>query len=172
MAPYGLPGTTSNAAIGRITTGGKTSQYGVSGAPWTIAVGADKALWFTEPQDDAIGRMTTHGKVTYYSKGISSKSYPYLIAAGPDGALWFTEYKGGRIGRITTSGRVTEYSKGITSGELPLGIAAGPDDAMWFTESQSQSSYRSVNGKIGRITMNGAMTEYDKFDHELGCRRR
>lgn len=155
---------TEGSGIGRITTRGKISQYAASGSPWDICVGSDGALWFTEPQQNVIGRITKRGKITYYSKGISAGAYPYSIAAGPDGALWFTEYMLGRIGRITTTGKVTEYSNGITSGELPIGIAAGPTNAMWFTESQSRSSYQSYNGKIGRITTGGIVTEYSKFN--------
>jgi virginiamycin B lyase len=155
---------TEYSAIGRITTDGKTQIYNATGEPWDICVGPDRALWFTEPNDNTIGRITTHGKFTYYTSGISSGAYPDNIAVGPDGALWFTEYNIGRIGRITTSGQVTEYSKGITKSEQPYGIAAGPDGAMWFTESQSCGTYRSCNGRIGRITTSGKVTEYDKFN--------
>jgi virginiamycin B lyase len=153
----------SKSQIGRITTSGQISQYGASGDPLAIAVGSDKALWFTELQAGAIGRITTAGKVTVYSKGITPGSNPYWIAAGPDGALWFTEL-GGRIGRITTRGKVTEFAHGITPTEEPIGIAAGPDAAMWFTESERFESGYSINARIGRITMNGKISEYDKFD--------
>ncbi|MGA7200446.1 MAG: hypothetical protein WBX26_01345, partial [Candidatus Cybelea sp.] len=139
------------------------SQYGASGQPVGIDVGSDKALWFPELQAAAIGRITTTGKVTAYSKGITPGSKPYWIAAGPDGALWFTEL-GGRIGRITTKGKVTEFTHGITPTEEPVGIAAGPDGAMWFTESELFGSGYSVNARIGRITMNGKITEYDNFN--------
>lgn len=158
---------TEGSAIGRITTKGAVSQYPVSGSPQSITTGPDKALWFTEAQG-AIGRMTTHGKVKYFSAGISSESFPYWIAPGPDGALWFTEFKAGRIGRITTSGHVTEYSNGISTGEKPVGIAAGPDGAMWFTESECRTSLCNYNAKIGRITMSGSITEYDKFNTNSG----
>ncbi|MGC2633740.1 MAG: hypothetical protein WA215_05940 [Candidatus Cybelea sp.] len=153
----------SASEIGRITTSGQVSQYGASGQPVGIDVGSDKALWFPELQAAAIGRITTTGKVTAYSKGITPGSKPYWIAAGPDGALWFTEL-GGRIGRITTKGKVTEFTHGITPTEEPVGIAAGPDGAMWFTESELFGSGYSVNARIGRITMNGKITEYDNFN--------
>ena len=155
---------TESDAIGRITTAGNISIYPASGSPAVICVGPDGALWFTESTNDSIGRITTRGKIKYYSKGITAGSYPFWIAAGPDGALWFTEYDGGRIGRITAAGKVTEYSKGITAGEFPDSIAQGPDDAMWFTESATHSSYQSYNGKIGRITTSGRVTEYDNFN--------
>jgi virginiamycin B lyase len=149
------------AGIGRITTTGKTRFYHVY-PPLDIATGSDGALWFTQPGANEIGRVTIHGKFTEFSKGISSGSQPQSIAPGPDGALWFTELKGGRIGRITTAGSVSEYSRGITSGEQPIDLAAGSDGAMWFTEYEGYSSYGVIASKIGRITMNGTITEYTK----------
>lgn len=144
--------------IGRITTSGSIKLFSISSAPNDIAAGSDGALWFTEPYVGGIGRITTSGKVTQYSGGTE----PWSIAPGPDGALWFTELTG-RIGRITTSGKLTEYSQGITAGEQPQDLAAGPDGAMWFTEFiqyGSPSQYRIRGSKIGRITMNGKITEY------------
>jgi virginiamycin B lyase len=148
--------------IGRITTGGKMTEYSTNGAAYGIAVGPDKALWFTQEQGNAIGRITTKGKITEFTKGITSGSEPFWIAPGPDGALWFTEYTGARIGRITTDGKVTEYSHGISSGEYLFGITAGPDGAMWFTESASYHSGFSTDAKLGRITTSGKITEYSK----------
>jgi streptogramin lyase len=151
----------SRSEIGRITTGGKVTEYSTTGSPDGIVAGPDKALWYAEDQG-AIGRITTKGKITEFTKGITAGSYPLSIAPGPDGALWFTEYLGGRIGRITTAGKVTEYSHGITAGEYPDGIVAGPDGAMWFTESEGNGSGFSVDAKIGHITMSGKITEYSK----------
>ena len=157
-------GFDSTAEIGRITTSGQITTYDVGEGADGITTGPDGALWFCETSIDTIGRITTDGNVTSYSKGITPGSAPLSIAAGPDGALWFTESVGGRIGRITTAGEVTEYSRGITPTEEPSGIAAGPDGAMWFTEFESYESYSVRNSKIGRITMQGVVTEYSKID--------
>jgi virginiamycin B lyase len=52
---------------------------------------------------------------------------------------------------MTTGGSFTDYPV-PTQNAWPQGITAGPDGAMWFTE---------VHGdKIGRIDMNGTITEY------------
>ena len=45
---------------------------------------------------------------------------------------------------------ITEYSATVNSD--PFGITAGPDGALWFTET--------FNGKIGRITTAGLITEF------------
>jgi streptogramin lyase len=155
-------------SIGRITTDGAITMYsqGISaGAQLNdIVKGSDGAMWFTESVGDRIGRITAAGAITEYSQGITSGSQPWSIAVGADGALWFTELAGGRIGRMTTVGTVTEYSNGITPSERPYGIAAGPHQALWFTESVSVgSSYESNDARIGRITTDGAITEYSGF---------
>lgn len=153
---------TEYSAIGRITTSGVVSTYTASGGIFNITSGPGKALWFTESTGNAVGRVTTNGNITIFTKGLSPGADPWGIAAGPDGALWFAENGLGRIGRITTDGKVTEFSRGITTSEHPVGIAAGPDGAMWFTEYETPSSYGVADSKIGRITMDGKITEYSK----------
>src|SRR5580693_6893092 len=46
---------------------------------------------------------------------------------------------------------ITEYP--LTFGAGPAGITVGPDGALWFTEVG--------NNKIGRMTTDGALSEYD-----------
>jgi sugar lactone lactonase YvrE len=155
---------TNKNFIGRITTGGRIKLFAISSSANDIATGPDGALWFTEPGAGRIARITTAGKITEYSVG----GQPGSIAPGPDGALWFTDLAyyqtySGQIGRITTRGIVSKYSQGITTGEEPQDLAAGPDGAMWFTEfipygSPSRSLVRG--SRIGRITMNGKVTQY------------
>jgi virginiamycin B lyase len=157
----------SASEVVRMTTKGTMTPYTVGGAPIDIAVGSDHALWFTDFSGQ-VGRITTRGKIIEYSKGISPGAEPYSIAPGPDGAMWFTELGGGRIGRITTAGKITEYSNGITPSEMPNDLAAGPDGAMWFTESELGQSSRPTESKIGRVTMQGAITEYSKINPSAG----
>jgi len=92
-------------AIGRLTVGGKYSQFPTHyeyAQPSGIAMGLDGALWFTDFSGRAgIGRMTTSGKVRYYKV---EGSLPQLveIAPGPDGNMWFTSDIGpSAIGRVT-----------------------------------------------------------------------
>ncbi len=137
--------------IGRITTGGISSAYGIptsSANAGGITSGPDGALWFTETAVGKIGRVTTAGAVNEY---VTSNTGPLRITTGPDGALWFSESSSSKIGRITTSGAFSEYST-PTSNSGPYGIAAGSDGALWFTEN-------SVS-KIGRITTSGVFSEY------------
>src|SRR5712692_4410403 len=74
--------------IGRVTTGGVITDYGVGavGTPQGIVSGPDGALWFTEGATKRIGRLTTAGALTHFDVGVTT----WDIAAGSDGALWFT----------------------------------------------------------------------------------
>ena len=117
-----------------------------NGVPYTITLGPDGALWFTEAAADRIGRITTTGVISEIV--LTAGSEPNTITTGPDGALWFTEHSSNKIARLSVGGGVTEY-KLPSSGSEPLGIAAGPDGALWFVERV---------GKIGRITTGGSIT--------------
>ncbi len=137
--------------IGRITTGGRITEFTLSGVslPSSITAGPDGALWFTD-NIGKIGRITTGGSATEYSLPTVSTA-PYDITAGPDGALWFTEASNtiNKIARITTSGKITEFALSAEA-SFPWGITTGPDGALWFAEYGP--------GKIGRITTGGVIT--------------
>jgi virginiamycin B lyase len=94
-------------AIGRLTTGGKYTEYPTNyqgGAPSGIATGSDRALWFTDFNGRfGIGRVTKAGKMHFYGSGTVGGDELRQISLGPIGAMWFTSYQGvGGIGRVTT----------------------------------------------------------------------
>src|SRR5205085_2120927 len=87
------------------------TEYSVptpQGGPYSIVVGPDRNLWFTEYDSSRIGRITTDGAITEYPLP-TPNSAPDRIIVGPDGALWFAEAIGNKIGRITIDGTITEY---------------------------------------------------------------
>ncbi len=118
-----------------------------SSQPFSLAVGSDGAIWFTEVNGNKIGRITTGGAITEFT----AAGNPGGIAAGADGDLWYTEIGGNKIARITTGGAITEFAV-PTASAVPHQIAAGLDGALWFTEIGTN--------KIGRITTAGAVTEF------------
>jgi virginiamycin B lyase len=159
--------------IGRITTGGRISEFPLSKteSPGSITLGADGALWFTE--EYSIGRMTTAGSTQDFPVEISgSKAYRLSgIAAGPDGALWFTavgNYPASAIGRITTSGEVTSFA--LPPYRDPLAVTTGSDGALWFTIGAGFGSGSFESG-IGRMTTTGQFTEfgssYDLYPYQI-----
>lgn len=145
---------TLSSAIGKITTSGTVTTYGVPTSPsdvLNITSGPDGNLWFPEFVGDSIGNVTTSGTFATYDVP-TSEADPYAITTGSDGNLWFTENIGNNIARITTSGTITTFAL-PTSGAKPLFITSGADGNLWFTESGINS--------IGKITTSGAaITEY------------
>lgn len=74
-----------NLQIVRLSAG-RFTNYPVNAAPFGIANGPDKNLWFTAAElgvGNAIGRITTKGKLTLFPLSPQVDG----IAAGPDGAL-------------------------------------------------------------------------------------
>jgi virginiamycin B lyase len=88
------------------------------------------------------------------------ESGPRALAAGPDGNIWFSEFRANRIGRITPAGEITEFEL-PRPGSGPGDITAGPDGAMWFVQlSGNMDGVQVDGGRIGRITMDGRVTEF------------
>jgi virginiamycin B lyase len=87
-------------------------------------------------------------------------SGPRALAAGPDGNIWYSAFRAGRIGRITPQGAITEFAL-LRPDTGPGDITAGADGAMWFVElSGTMDGVQVDGGRIGRITMDGRITEF------------
>ena len=72
---------TAGPTIGRMTPSGKLTEFLIykkkphrDYGTFSIIVGRDEALWFTEP--DAVGRITTDGRITQYPVKFSGISVP------------------------------------------------------------------------------------------------
>ena len=61
---------------------------GPGGASTGIAVGTDRAVWFTEFTDDSVGRLKG-GAFSIFP--LPTSGLPDSIVAGPDGALWTSD---------------------------------------------------------------------------------
>ncbi len=156
----------SGATVGRMSTSGDLKifapihPFGVGGplpAPGNIAIGGDRAVWFTDGTTSKIGRATAKGVTEYTipTQGSNAGS----IAAARDGSLWFTESTSTKIGRVSLSGKFKEYDLRAVDSNLtasPGDITAGPDGALWFT----LAGYGGGPYFIGRITTSGKFTEY------------
>lgn len=126
-------------------------RFPIAGGPWSIALGPDGAMRFTQDAP-GIGRIDSGGIVT---SSVPNNSWGG-IAVGPGGNLWLTRGVGGPptgaiveawIGRLTPSGALTEFPVSDAGS-----ITAGPDGNLWFTEISSP--------RIGRITTSGTVTEF------------
>jgi streptogramin lyase len=143
-------------ALVRVTTSGTMSFFYLQGngvaepTDYSLALGPDGLIWFTELGTNKVGKITPLGVITEYAIP-TANSGPYGITAGPDGNVWFTETYTNKIGRVTPTGTMTEYTI-PTSTSVPYAITAGPDGNLWFTE-------RNKN-KVGKISTSGTITEY------------
>ena len=138
--------------------------------PGDITASPDGNLWFTalaeKTPTGTVGRFTPHGAVNVFP--LPSGSFSHSITSGPDGNLWIKEP--GKIARITTAGAIREFPLSSSShvdtmnwpatlyGSTLWGdITTGPDHALWFTDPPLSLSQ---NGKIGRITTTGTISEF------------
>jgi streptogramin lyase len=142
--------------IGRITPEGIISEFIIPSGNdgYLLTAGPDGNLWFTEYSgENMIGRITPAGTITEFT--ITGNSFLFQgITAGPDGNLWLTNDSllNETIVRLDTQGAVTGQFPIPTHGGRPGTITAGPDGALWFLLEST--------GRIGRITVDGAITEY------------
>jgi len=122
-----------------------------------ITAGPDGNLWATGFSGE-IFRVTPAGVASFQTAGITGNELQGITPGpGSDPDLWFADGTAADpgIGRITTHGVVTEFHAGITPDSTPLDITEA-DGSLWFTEFDG--------GKIGQITPQGVVTEYDIAD--------
>lgn len=149
--------------ISRITPQGDIRGFDIptpASQPRAIALGADGNIWFGEFAGNRIGRITPEGVITEFELP-TADSGPRALAAGPDGNIWYSAFRASRIGRISPHGEITEFPlPHANSG--PGDITAGADGAMWFLQlSGTMDGLQVDGGRVGRITMDGEVTEFD-----------
>jgi len=149
--------------MGRLTPSGELTEFDIPTAnsqPRAIALGADGNIWFGEFASGKVGRITPQGAITEFALP-TPDSGPRALAAGPDGNIWVSEFRAGRIARVTPRGAITEFALPRPNSG-PGDITAGADGAMWFLElSGSMDGLQPDGGRIGRIDMNGRITEFE-----------
>jgi virginiamycin B lyase len=149
--------TGATSFIGRVTPGGKFSQFPLASEnadPAAIVGSPDGGAWFIELDGDKIVRIDEAG--TIVSEYTIPVGEPKGIAVAADGSPWFTidgaSPEGQSfVGHINGSGTVAEFPIPAL-GSSPAGIALGPERDMWFTEPGV--------GKIGRVTPEGLIAEF------------
>ncbi|HZL19646.1 MAG TPA: choice-of-anchor D domain-containing protein [Polyangia bacterium] len=148
-ATGGTPPALSLTGIGKLPTGTifeyPTLPPDPDGAPTTLAVGADGAIYFG---GSAMGRMTLAG--TFSVLGNPSDGVWFVVAA-PDNNLWYTNFSGSIssavVGRMSTTGTTNEFT--FTGGREGENIAVGPDNNIWVSEPNSNLVLRvSTNGAL------------------------
>ncbi|HET9095733.1 MAG TPA: hypothetical protein VFN37_03645 [Candidatus Baltobacteraceae bacterium] len=94
----------------------------------SMTYGGDGALWFTDPQRNAIGRMDAAGNLTEYPlTGSNALGQPWYgvwqITTACDGSVWFTEPGLNEVGRIDAHGAIDQFPL-ATPNAYPNAIAS------------------------------------------------
>jgi RHS repeat-associated protein len=141
-------GNNTIGKVGKSTTAGAMTQYGVGAFPEAITAGTDGNLWFVDKTLHNVDHATVGGVTTQFSL-TRTGTENVGITSGFDKNLWFTESGTSYIGKISTADVVLgEYA--LPAGSQPRGITSGPDKNLWFTDY--------ATNKIGKITTAGTIT--------------
>jgi streptogramin lyase len=119
--------------------------------PYTICLGPDGRLWFTEIAGNRIGAMTTDGVISEYTIPTANSS-PIGITAAPANieGLVFSMSNAGALEGIFTSGSFSGLLyTGLTA---PGQVTAGPDGRVWATESSISKIWAQKYATFGLAT--------------------
>ncbi len=142
LGPDGNVWFTEQAHIGKITTGGKITEYtypsgATSNSYGDVAVGPDGNVWFTEYNNTIVGKIVpATGKITEYNlttQGVACN--PEAIVAGPDGNMYFTCNGYNDLGQITTAGVAQKFYDAYGMTYIAQGLIKGPDGNPWFADA-------------------------------------
>ena len=147
--------TLSNGTqVGRVTPRGKIRTFRTPSLsnPAFMTLGPDGNVWFGEGSTGRIASITPAGQITEHQFSFFGVSVG--ITTGSDGNIWFSDQTDHAIWRYElASGTFTEF-KTPTPNSFPGDMTLGADGNVWFTE----------NGKFGRITPSGQITEFTGVD--------
>ncbi|MBI2706159.1 MAG: hypothetical protein HYX32_12830 [Actinobacteria bacterium] len=164
---YTKPFNTGGGLLGRVTTGGVTTEFmppNTSPQPRFMAIGPDGNIWYTDdggaPNVGMILKSTTAGAITPVATagvtpGLSAGMFPYPITAGPDGNLWTAMFNsaGSAVARVTTAGVVTAFT---TAGLESVRDIVSGCGSLFVSQQSDQASVASM----WRVTTAGAFTRY------------
>jgi virginiamycin B lyase len=151
---------TDDEVAGGATRGQATTFALPAGsAPDDVVLGADSALWFTEPGTNAIGRVVPAPRAPAITHAPlpTAGGAPSRLTVGPDERIWFSAPGTHRLGRIDAAGGVVELPLPGTVG-TPGDVAAAPDGALWFVDAGGGRD------ALGRITPAGEVTRAELPD--------
>jgi uncharacterized delta-60 repeat protein len=151
----------ANDVVGRLTPAdGTTTEFSLGFGGGPIVSGPDGNIWVGGNGTETLSRVHLDGTIDTFqlpSPSAASGDAPRGLIVGPDGNLWMTDAAqtpGGTdlILRVNTSGQITGQFNVPTPNADAYGMTVGSDGALWFGEINAN--------QIGRITVNGVLTEY------------
>jgi virginiamycin B lyase len=131
-------------------------------SPDSLTTAPDGNLWFVDTA--GIGRITPAGEILpEFPVTVAPGAFLNQIVPGGDGNMWFDiNGTAQAIGRVTPSGQITEVTPGmagLNTGAVPTEMTTAPDGTVWFLDAST------TKPAIGRITVNGAIKEFDYTGH-------
>ena len=151
----------SSHQIGAITTDGAVTMYTIPRLPTEpfktpqCITRRGNSMWYSD-LSYRISRITTAGVVAtqyVHEAGVN----PFGLAVGADNNIWFAAYFTDTVSRLRVSDGVTTFYP-LAPLASPALMTRGPDDAVWFTQVGAGTN---AIGKIGRITTNGVLKEFE-----------
>jgi hypothetical protein len=120
------------------------------GTQLSAIAGTSDAIWFTDPNHNAIARLSKQGTLNEYPIP-TPNSRPFGITLASDNAIWFTEYNTSKVGRIDSAGHILEFEL-PTSNAAPQTIAASPPgcstpNVLWVAETNTNNT-----PKLAKVT--------------------
>jgi virginiamycin B lyase len=107
--------------------------------PYTIVLGPDGQLWFTEVAGNRIGTMTTAGVfVEFPIPTANSGAVGITFGPGESSVLYFTKSNLGTVGEMFLDG---VFGPDLTGFSGPSQIVVGPEGRFWVTETSASKIY-------------------------------
>jgi virginiamycin B lyase len=154
--PHGDEWISLNTRLGRIDRTGTLTTVDIptpDAAIGWLTAGPGGVIWFAERGTGKLGRLSANGSIREYQLPGGPDAIPQGIVVGPDHKVWIADQFANEIVRLDPrTGAIVEYP---VPGD-PLGLVLGRDGALWFTERSA--------AKIGRLTLDGAYTEWPLAD--------
>jgi virginiamycin B lyase len=150
----------THSAVVRVTAGSNVATLatvpdtGYRDTIGSIAVGADRSVWFTEPNAARVARISKAGALREYRRGLADGSVPSGIAVDRDGSAWFADAFKALVQHITVDGSVRTIGNGLLPRNSPATPAVTSDGAAWFYETFSW------HPRIARIAPDGTIREF------------
>lgn len=122
--------------------------------PYSVAVGADGSIWFTEEGANKIGHLDPKtGEFKEYPLTDEKNVAPHGLVADQYGNIWFAASSGGFIGKLEPkAGKVTVFKMPDPKATDPESLAFDSKGTLWFTV-QKANMVGKLEPASGAITL-------------------
>lgn len=119
--------TATGTCVDRVTL------FSVGGAPSSIALGSDGAIWFEDGQRNALVQLGPDGRTLNTVAHATPPAKRELIGGEADAILWFSDAGERSVSKLNRNHEITPFDLGLPIAGLALEYA----DTVWVTEANS-----------------------------------